>query len=59
MRTERENYEEGGFSFISLHPWSKYTFVDHTNKEGMYERKLNWKKRSFKALKATMTTVQS
>ena len=45
-------------SFLfSLHPWLKGTRRDLTNAEVMYIKILNYKEKSFKVLKLTMTTV--
>ena len=43
--------------FLHFAPSLIKILVDLTNKEGMYERILDWKYKSFKALNATMTAV--
>ena len=42
---------EGGFSFISLHLGSKYTFEGLTNEHEMYSRIPEWKEMGFKVVK--------
>lgn len=40
-----------------LHFWSKYTFLDFTNKEETYIRVFNWKKTGFKVLLSVTALV--
>ena len=48
---------QGGFSFLSLHLWSKYTFEDLANEQEMCSRMLEGKEMGFKVLKVTMSPI--
>ena len=53
-RAWRKHFQ-GGFSFLSLHLWSKYTSGYLTSEEEICWRMLEWKEMGFKVLKVTMS----